>query len=335
MAQTMGKQIMQHRKRLGLTQEQLAEKLGVTAQAVSKWENDQSCPDISILGTLADIFGISTDVLLGRVEETTVYEAEVVEEAESEGIHIQKGNWEFQYDSGRRGSVCFALLVLAVGGQLFAGKLLHQELSFWSALWPSALTVYGLFGLLRKFSFVSAGCLLFGSYFALDNWNILPFDLGGELVFPIVLVLFGLSLLVDALKKPWKPSFHFRSNGKQDKSKNDLRVEGETLQYCASFGEGTQEISIDLLSQGNIDVCFGDYCVDLQQVRAVSDDCDLEVNCSFGDLILLVPRRFAVRPSNSVSFGDISISGSADPEPKGVIQVEANVSFGQITIRYI
>ena len=65
MEQTLGKRIMEHRKALGLTQDQLAEKLGVTAQAVSKWENDQSCPDITMLPKLADIFGITTDALLG------------------------------------------------------------------------------------------------------------------------------------------------------------------------------------------------------------------------------------------------------------------------------
>ena len=67
MEQTLGKRIMHHRKRMGLTQDQLAEKLGVTAQAVSKWENDQSCPDITMLPKLADIFGISVDALLGLV----------------------------------------------------------------------------------------------------------------------------------------------------------------------------------------------------------------------------------------------------------------------------
>ena len=66
MEQTIGRRIAENRKRLGMTQDQLAEKLGVTAQAVSKWENDQSCPDITMLPRLAEIFGISTDALLGR-----------------------------------------------------------------------------------------------------------------------------------------------------------------------------------------------------------------------------------------------------------------------------
>ena len=54
------------RKNLGLTQEGLAQKLGVTNQAVSKWESGQSCPDIALLPALADIFGITIDQLFGR-----------------------------------------------------------------------------------------------------------------------------------------------------------------------------------------------------------------------------------------------------------------------------
>ena len=70
---TLGKRIMQHRKRLGLTQEQLAERIGVSAQAVSKWENDLSCPDISLLPVLAEIFGITVDELLGKEEPGKVH----------------------------------------------------------------------------------------------------------------------------------------------------------------------------------------------------------------------------------------------------------------------
>ena len=58
MEQTLGKRIMENRKRLGWTQDRLAEQMGVSAQAVSKWENDQSCPDISLLPKLAELFGL-------------------------------------------------------------------------------------------------------------------------------------------------------------------------------------------------------------------------------------------------------------------------------------
>ena len=77
MNETIGNRISKHRREKGLTQEELAEKLGVSSQAVSKWENDQSCPDISLLPQLCKIFGISTDELLtGSNDEVRMLPAE-------------------------------------------------------------------------------------------------------------------------------------------------------------------------------------------------------------------------------------------------------------------
>ena len=59
--------IQKYRKKSGLTQEELAEKLGVTFQAVSKWENAKSAPDVVFLPTIADIFECSTDDLFSYV----------------------------------------------------------------------------------------------------------------------------------------------------------------------------------------------------------------------------------------------------------------------------
>ncbi len=58
--------IAEHRRALGLTQEQLGTRLGISGQAVSKWEKGESMPDILLLPELCDIFGISVDELLGR-----------------------------------------------------------------------------------------------------------------------------------------------------------------------------------------------------------------------------------------------------------------------------
>lgn len=61
---TLGRRIQALRKQQGLTQEALSELMAVSPQAVSKWENDQSCPDIMTLPRLASSLGVSTDMLL-------------------------------------------------------------------------------------------------------------------------------------------------------------------------------------------------------------------------------------------------------------------------------
>ena len=62
----INEQIAFLRKQKGLTQEELANALGVTNQAVSKWESAQCCPDIQLLPDIADYFGVSIDELMGH-----------------------------------------------------------------------------------------------------------------------------------------------------------------------------------------------------------------------------------------------------------------------------
>lgn len=61
---SIGTKIAFYRKAKGMTQEELAEKLGISAQAVSKWENDIACPDIQLLAPISKIFDTTTDELL-------------------------------------------------------------------------------------------------------------------------------------------------------------------------------------------------------------------------------------------------------------------------------
>lgn len=62
----LGNKIAELRKEKGMTQEALAKELGVSNQAVSKWESDQSCPDVLLLPQISDLFGITLDELFGR-----------------------------------------------------------------------------------------------------------------------------------------------------------------------------------------------------------------------------------------------------------------------------
>ena len=64
MKKTLGTMIAELRKEHGMTQLELAEKMGVTDKAVSKWERDLSCPDINSIPTLAEILGVSVEDLM-------------------------------------------------------------------------------------------------------------------------------------------------------------------------------------------------------------------------------------------------------------------------------
>ena len=66
----IGENIRAMRRRCGFTQEELAGLLSVTPQAVSKWENGNGMPDLTQIVPLAQIFGITTDTLLGVVSAT-------------------------------------------------------------------------------------------------------------------------------------------------------------------------------------------------------------------------------------------------------------------------
>jgi len=77
MREILAGNIARYRKDTGLTQEVLADKLGITFQAVSKWETGQSVPDTMLLPEIAQIFNVSVDKLLGYVSfrnDTSSYE---------------------------------------------------------------------------------------------------------------------------------------------------------------------------------------------------------------------------------------------------------------------
>lgn len=84
MEHTLGSRIAALRKAKSMKQEELAEPLGVSGQAVSKWENDQNCPDISLLPQLSKILGVTVDELLcGKQEQPAAVQMLPTEEQKS------------------------------------------------------------------------------------------------------------------------------------------------------------------------------------------------------------------------------------------------------------
>ena len=81
----LAEKIMELRKKNGWSQEELAEKIHVSRQSVSKWESSASIPDLSKILLLSQVFGVSTDYLLrDDIEETQkaeIFVEETVEKA--------------------------------------------------------------------------------------------------------------------------------------------------------------------------------------------------------------------------------------------------------------
>lgn len=338
MSDTLGKRIAENRKRIKLTQDQLAEKLGVTAQAVSKWENDLSCPDIGTVPLLADIFGISIDSLLGHKEQAPVHEAQVIDPETQDDAHTNshRMKMDLQLDGGKTGMLSLAVLVLFVGTLYLLSALFTWNLSLWELLWPSALLVFGLFGLFSKFSFFSIGCVTLGSFF-LANKLFTHTITSNKLLWAIVIILFGLSMLIDTFRRSKKRVTCHTGDSSMEQSKrtSNYSISENSFSYCASFNEEYKKICMSDLEHGDVSVCFGEYTVDLSGITNTISGCTLDANCCFGDLTLLIPSNFALKPDSSSVFASIVTEGQPADTANQEILLDASVTFGQITIRYV
>lgn len=98
----LGKHIRENRLRINLTQEKLAEKLNVTAQAVSKWESGTGMPDIALLPEFSAIFGVTIDELFETSEEMHLNRIEAMVEKET-----MLSRSDFDYAVGRLESMLY------------------------------------------------------------------------------------------------------------------------------------------------------------------------------------------------------------------------------------
>ena len=86
----MGERIAEHRRRLGLSQEELADRLFVTRQALSKWECGTSIPSIDSLHELSRIFSVSFEEILGLFEKPDIIDSEDIFKGHDRGYVLEK-----------------------------------------------------------------------------------------------------------------------------------------------------------------------------------------------------------------------------------------------------
>ena len=99
---TLGQRIKECRQKAGLSQEKVAELVGVSRQAVTKWESDQSAPNTDNLFKLAEILGTTVDFLISTDSDTAsvaeqVYRMFKEDEAQKEAARLTRQRHRIQY----------------------------------------------------------------------------------------------------------------------------------------------------------------------------------------------------------------------------------------------
>jgi len=332
--QTMGKRISDLRKGKGMTQEQLAQQLGVTPQAVSKWENDLSCPDISILPQLAETLGVTTDELLGKAQmrALAVEDGEATEKKKhTVSVSVRMSKWE---------KVIFALLIMGLGIVFLLNALhviqLGEGITFWGVLWPFCLACMGVLLCKSDLSPMSLGIALFGLYMLLYNVGIIPqqYRLTWSMIWPVCLILIGLTVLLGYLF----PNRKGKGEGFFHVEKGDpvfeCTEEGGFVNVEAAFSSQTKKVIGDEAFKGaNIDMSFGNLTFDLTEAN-IEDGATIDADVSFGSVTLRLPASVGVVSESSAAFGGVNCP-TGDPSASIRINLKGDVSFGKIEVEYV
>ena len=330
---TMGQRIALLRKRKGLTQDKLAELVGVTPQAVSKWENDSSCPDINIIPRLAEIFGVSTDVLLGTAEMPD--EAEVVEGEVIGSETNKKVNTERHIHVSLAG-LAFPIFIVLLGASLIYRELAHIDVGFFKILLADVVLGFGIGFLLEKVSAFSIGLTGVGVYMALTCLDIIPkLTIHWSILLALLLVLWGISMIIERFRPRKHKHAKYASVKVSDNGKAAFNCEDGYLESDVSFSEETQNVDCDLFKGGDIDVKFGEVNVYLTDCTRIAEGAVLNANAAFGSCRIFVSKHVRVEDKHSCAFGDVSVKGAPNADAGEVLMINAKANFGSIEIIYV
>ena len=329
--ETMGKRISDLRKSKGMTQEQLAQMVGVTAQAVSKWENDLSCPDISILPQLAEALGVTTDELLGRAP---LQEVKSEKDSDAKGhahisVKLRMSNVE---------KLVMALLLMGIG-VIFLLNAFHvitlgEGITFWSVLWPFLVACMGIMACKSDLSPFTVGLFLFGVYMLLFNLGIIPaqYRLTWSMAWPAALILIGLTILLKFLFPNWKRKGSLFEVDKSDPV-FECTDEGGFLRVDSAFSSQTKKVEPGTLFTGaKVDSSFGNLVLDLTEAE-IQNGALIDADVSFGALTVQLPASVGVRADCNASFGGCDCP-PVDPNAPIQINLKGDVSFGKIEVKY-
>ena len=189
--------IIEERKKLRLSQEELAEKLSVSRQAVSKWESAQSIPDLQKIIVMSELFSVSTDYLLkDEMEPERKASGESDADSTVRRISMEEANAFMKTEAEQSKVVAFGVLLCILCPVLLIFLAGLSEANIAGITETAAVVI----GLVQLFVFVTIAVFLFISYASkTDRFDYLkkePFE-----------TAYGVSGLVKEKKEAYKPIY--------------------------------------------------------------------------------------------------------------------------------
>lgn len=333
---TLGKRIAMLRKNQGWTQEQLGEKVGVSAQAVSKWENDLACPDITTLPILADLFGITTDELLGiKPIEPHV----VVLDKEPENEEDGKSRFELHLDHHDRWhSVCVCIMAILICVMLIVRSttpLFNRDgINVWNYIWPIAVFSLGLM-CVRKNIIFGIACMVVGIYeFIWFGWGV-PFEIKWYVILLVLAIAYLVRILLEKLGVIHSESKSYVTiNGKPAHRVSEYSDTDNFLKAELDFGSSSIVYPYDILRGMDVETNFGDHRIDLRNVQTFENNPVLNIEVNFGNVIVLMPENVRLYKDSDTAFAALRVKGEPRTDASQIAYLKGDINFGNLEILY-
>lgn len=223
------------------------------------------------------------------------------------------------------GNVLWGLVLIALGiiVGLNSMGLTHINV-FFRGWWTLFIIIPSFIELIRRenkwWSFI---WLCIGVVLLLCAQNVLSFRLIRKLIFPFILVMFGISII-------FKDTFKSKMN---EKIKTLNGNKGDFEEYCATFGEQKCDLSGQEFKGANLDAIFGSVELDISKA-IIKKDQVINANSVFGGIEIRVPNNVNIKVKSTPIFGGVENKVKTEyNESLPTIYINGVAIFGGVTIK--
>lgn len=244
-----------------------------------------------------------------------------------------------------RKNIFWGIMCIVIAAFIIAGAMgVFGEISFWTLFFTPFLVAW-FFSSLMKLSW--SGLLFSLAFFAilydkvlgienLTPWPVLLAAMFGSIGLNIIFgenKFFKIGKWNGNAEDKHHVSFEYSS---EDAPMGEYFTEDDSsFRSSVKFAESTKYVACRNLKEALITNSFGESIIYFDGATLANGRADVNVRCTFGEVVLYIPKEWHVNAAINRSFGECSINGNCAKESENLLVLRGSVSFGEISIYYI